>query len=170
MERVLVLDQSYLPIAIVSWQRAICYIAQEKVEVVKEYDRTIRSARAVWKMPAVVRFVTKFIRPRKLVKFSRQNVFVRDKWRCQYCNQKFKASELTYDHVLPKSRGGKTEWENIVTSCIPCNTKKGSRTPREAGMRHRRTPTRPDWAPIFAVKIARSDNVPDHWRDFCYGY
>lgn len=169
MERVLVLDQSYLPISVIGWQKAMRLIALEKVEVVKEYDRDIRSAKQSWKLPAVIRFVKKFFRPRKMVKFSKQNVFARDRWRCQYCGKKFSPSELTYEHVVPKSKGGKTDWDNIATSCIPCNTRKGSNTPQEAGMRLRRTPTRPDWVPIFALKIAKG-TVPEHWKDFCYGF
>lgn len=172
MERVLVLDQSYLPISIVNWKKAIIYVAQEKVEVVKEYDRVIHSAKAEWKLPAVIRFITKFMRPRKMVKFSRQNVYARDRWRCQYCSQKFPAGELTYDHVIPKSfpNSPGTCWENIVAACIPCNTRKGNRTPQQARMRLRRVPTRPDWVPIFAMKISSSKIVPELWRDFCYGY
>ena len=169
MERVLVLDQSYLPINIVRWQKAIQYIATEKVEIIREYDQIIRSAKCVWKLPAVVRFITKFHRPRRVVKFSKQNVFIRDRYKCQYCGKKFNALELTYDHVMPKSRGGKTEWENIVASCIPCNTKKGNKTPKEARMKLRKIPTRPDWIPIFAVKMA-SEHMPQHWKDFCYGF
>ena len=170
MRKVLVLDQSYMPISVVSLKRAMKYLAKEKAEVIKEYNSTIRSARATWKIPAVVRFIVKFKRPRKMVKFSRKNVYARDRWHCQYCRQKFEPVELTYDHVVPKSRGGKTEWNNIVTACTECNLKKGDRTPQEARMPLYRIPTKPDWVPIFVIKLMRDRHIPEQWRDFCYGY
>lgn len=170
MERVLVLDQSYQPIQIVDWKKAITLMTLGKVEVIKEYETEIRSRYLVLKVPSVIRFVRKFYRPRKLVKFSRVNVYARDRWSCQYCGAVGHYDELTYDHIIPKSRGGRTDWTNIVTSCIPCNAKKGNKTPEEAGMRLHKKPVRPDWVPIFAVKISRSNNVPDHWKDFCFNY
>lgn len=170
MDRVLVLDQSYMPISVVSLKRAMTYIAKDKVEVIRQYERTIRSAHAYWKMPAVVRFTIKFNRPRKIVKFSRKNVYARDRWHCQYCRHKFEPCELTYDHVVPKSRGGKTEWDNIVTCCIECNMKKGDKTPQEAGMVLHKIPTKPDWVPIFAVKLLRDKEAPEQWKEYCYGY
>lgn len=170
LKRVLVLDQSYMPISVVSFKRAMKYLAKEKAEVVKTYERKIRSANSSWKVPAVVRFVVKFNRPRKMVKFSRKNIYARDRWYCQYCRNKFDPVDLTYDHVLPKSRGGKTDWQNIVTSCVECNLKKGSRTPQEAGMPLRRPPVKPDWVPIFVVKLLRDGNIPEQWKEFCYGY
>ena len=142
MERVLVLDQSYQPIQIVNWQKAVTLMTLDKVEVVKEYEKEVRSTYLVLKVPSVIRFVRKFYRPRKLVKFSRANVYARDRWTCQYCKTKGVYDELTYDHILPKSRGGKTDWTNIVTACIPCNTKKGDRLPEEIGMKLHKKPVR----------------------------
>jgi len=167
MERTLLLSQSYEPIAAISWQRAICLFTLGKVEVIEEYDRDVRSTYIVFKMPAVVRLVRAFRRHKKRVKFSKQNVFARDRWKCQYCDVKPPVSELTYDHVVPKSRGGRTIWENIVTACQECNAKKADRTPKEAGMRPRKPPVRPDWVPIFSVRLAPT--VPESWRDYCYG-
>jgi len=166
MERTLLLSQSYEPIATISWQRAICLLMLGKVEIVEEYDRSVRSVSVVFKMPAVVRLVNAFRRHKKGVKFSKQNVFARDRWKCQYCGIKKPATELTYDHVVPRSRGGKTCWENIVTSCSECNSKKGNRTPQQAGMRLKRVPVRPDWVPVFAVQVSR--DMPDAWRNYCW--
>ena len=167
MERVLLLNQSYEPISVINWQRAITLFTLGKVEVIKEYDNNIRSQYIVFKMPAVVRLLNAFRRPRKRVKFNRQNILARDRWRCQYCGNKFAAKELTYDHVLPRAKGGTTCWENIVTSCIPCNLKKGDKTPQQVGLKLKKKPTRPDWVPIFTITVSRK-TMPEAWRDFCF--
>jgi len=168
MERVLLLNQSYEPISVINWQRAISMLTLGKVEVVKEYDgKQIRSKYLVLKMPAVVRLLNIFKRPRKRVKFNKMNVLARDGWKCQYCNQKFPTSELTYDHVIPRARGGKTNWENIVMCCPKCNSKKKDRLPHEAGLKLRKLPTKPDWVPIFSVTLSRKQ-IPEVWKDFCY--
>jgi len=167
MERVLLLNQSYEPVSVINWKRAITMFTLGKVEIIEEYEKDIRSRFLVIKAPAVVRLLKAFRRPRKRVKFNRQNILARDRWRCQYCRNKFISKDLTYDHVIPKSRGGQTCWENIVTCCMPCNSKKGDRLPREVGMRIRKQPTRPDWVPIFTVSISKR-TIPDSWKSFCY--
>ena len=167
MERVLLLSQSYEPISIINWKKAVVLLTLGKVEVVGEYDQNIRSKFLVIKMPAVVRLLRAFYRPRKRVKFNRQNILARDRMRCQYCGMRLPAKDLTYDHVIPKSRGGKTCWENIVTCCIPCNSKKANKTPQEANMRVKKQPTRPDWVPIFAIALSKK-TIPDSWKEFCY--
>lgn len=167
MERTLLLDQGYQPISVISWRRAICLMTLGKVEVVETYDRDIRSVRLVFKMPAVVRLLRAVGYFRSPVRFSRQNVLARDRWACQYCGARPPLEELTYDHVVPRSRGGQTSWENIVTACVDCNTRKANRTPEQAGMRLRKRPVRPTWVPVFTVEISRS-SMPDAWRDYCY--
>lgn len=167
MERTLLLSQSYEPIATISWQRAICLLTLGKVEVVEEYDCSVRSVSVVFKMPAVVRLVRAFRRHKKRVKFSKQNVFARDRWKCQYCGSKPSISELTYDHVLPRSRGGRTSWENIVTACRDCNARKADRTPEEAGMKPRKRPERPDWVPVFSINVVQ--HIPETWKGYCWG-
>jgi len=102
--------------------------------------------------------------PKKEVKFTRHNVFERDKNTCQYCDRVFDRSELNLDHVLPRHRGGMTTWENIVCSCIPCNTRKGNRLPHECGMQLRRKPKRPKWRPF--VNITFSNHHHESWRHF----
>lgn len=166
MERTLLLNQGYEPLGTISWQRAICLLTLGKVEVVEEYDRDVRSVYLVVKMPAVVRLISRLRRRKQRVKFSRQNVLARDRWRCQYCGQKKKIAELTYDHVIPRSRGGKTCWENIVTACQDCNARKGDRTPEQAGMRLRSRPERPTWVPVFTIQLTGS--VPDQWASYLY--
>lgn len=96
------------------------------------------------------------------VKFSRRNVFLRDKHRCQYCYKQFSNKELNLDHVIPKSRGGKTTWENIVLSCIPCNQKKADRTPEEAKMNLLNRPKKPHWTALNTMNKA----MPSFWKNF----
>ena len=138
-----------------------------KVEVLEEYGREIRSVSFTIKLPSVVRLLRLVKRPKSPVKFSRQNIYARDKYRCQYCGQKFSSEELTYDHVVPRSRGGKTEWENIVTCCVDCNRRKGGRTPSEAGMKLIKKPEKPTWIPALRITIGFRE-VPQSWRDYLY--
>lgn len=109
MNRTLVLSQGYEPVKIVSWQRAITLLFLGKVEVIEEYDRNIKSTSMVIKIPAVVRLLGAFRRHKKPVKFSRVNIYARDHYKCQYCGKKASLTELTYDHVVPRSRGGLTD-------------------------------------------------------------
>ena len=102
--------------------------------------------------------------PKKEVKFTRHNVFERDRNTCQYCGKVFERHELNLDHVLPRDRGGQTTWENIVCSCIPCNTKKGNRLPHEAGLQLIRKPKRPKWRPFVNISFSRSHH--DSWKHF----
>ena len=163
----LVLSQGYEPIKIVSWQRAITLLSLGKVEVIEEYDQNIRSTSIVIKMPAVIRLLRAFRRRKAPLKFSRINIYGRDKFRCQYCGDKITMKSGTFDHVIPRSQGGRTIWENIVTSCTPCNSRKGGRTPAQAGMKLKTTPIRPTWVPVMAFQVSMS-SAPDAWRDYIY--
>jgi 5-methylcytosine-specific restriction endonuclease McrA len=102
--------------------------------------------------------------PRKEVKFTRHNIFERDKNMCQYCGTTFDKRDLNLDHVIPRDRGGATTWENIVCSCIPCNTRKGNKLPHEAGMRLLRKPARPKWRPFLHITF--DAKVHESWRHF----
>src|SRR5437763_4391150 len=125
----LVLSQGYEPVKIVSWQRAITLLFLGKVEVIEEYDRDIRSCSLLIKIPSVVRLLNAIRRHKQPVKFSRVNIYGRDRYTCQFCGDKKPVGELTYDHVVPRSQGGTTTWTNIVTACETCNRKKANRTP-----------------------------------------
>ena len=161
--RTLVLDMGYQPINAVPFTRALTYIAKGKVDVLQNYELPIHPK---WQMPAVVR-LTHWISPHKhRVKFSRQNVLARDRWRCQYCGERQPGTDLTFDHVVPRSRGGRTEWENIVMACVDCNSRKRNRTPVEAGMRLRSKPARPTWLPVFNITLGQIHQVPPEWRDY----
>jgi len=163
MQRTLVLDIGYQPINAVPFTRALTYIANGKVDVLENYECDIHPD---WKMPAVVRLTHWINANKQRVKFSRQNVLARDRWTCQYCGDKRKTMDLTFDHVIPKSRGGKTEWENIVMACKECNHKKDNKTPREAGMKLRHQPYRPTWLPTFNMTLNQILYVPSEWREY----
>jgi 5-methylcytosine-specific restriction endonuclease McrA len=163
----LLLNQGFEPIKVISWQRAISLLFLGKVEVLEEYDHNVHSVNLIIKVPAVVRLLRAFRRHARPVKFSRVNIYARDNYKCQYCGKKASISDLTYDHVVPRSQGGLTEWTNIVTCCYLCNRKKGGRTPQEAGMRLLAHPTQPNWVPAVAIRISLR-SVPDAWRDYLY--
>jgi len=165
--RTLLLSQSYEPLELISWQRAFTMLTLGKVEVVEEYDHDVRTVSVIFKVPAVVRLLRAFRRFRKPVKFSRVNIYARDKYRCQYCGTKAPISELTYDHVVPRAQGGRTTWTNIVTACYTCNRNKGNRTPEQASMRLRTAPVQPTWVPAMTLRIS-TVSVPDAWRDYLY--
>lgn len=167
MEQVLLLNITYEPLKIINWKRAISMLCLGKVEVIEEYEQEIRSVSFSLKLPSVVRLLKLIKRPKSPIKFSRQNIYARDRYKCQYCGRPYASEELTYDHVLPKSRGGKTEWENIVTCCVECNRIKGGRTPEEAAMRLIRKPNRPSWIPALRITIGYQ-KVPETWRDYLY--
>lgn len=164
-QRVLVLDMHYRPHRIVSWERAICMMVDEKVDVVEEFDEVIRSPSISIRMPAVIRMRRKAKLKNYTVRFSRTNVMTRDAYQCQYCEGIFDAKDLNLDHVWPRSRGGKTCWENIVASCYDCNAKKGDQTPEEAGMKLVRQPRRPAWLPITTRRF-NVRSMPEIWRPY----
>jgi len=167
----LVLSQSYQPVGRISWQRAVTLLFREKIEVIEEYeDREIRSVTFSIKVPSIVRFLEKISRRKKAVKFSRENVYARDKGRCQYCGSDISRSEATYDHVLPRRLGGKTIWENIVISCRLCNQKKGGRTPEQAKMRLLTSPVRPKNLPAWRATLSWREGMPTSWRDWLASY
>lgn len=165
--RTLLLTQGYEPLQIISWQRAITLLALDKVEVVHEYDTEVRAPSLIVRVPSIVRLRKAFRRFAKPVKFSRVNIYARDGYRCQYCGKKCTTDELTYDHVIPRSKGGRTSWENIVSACYACNRRKANRTPAEAGMKLLAMPVRPTWMPSVQIRVS-ARSVPDAWRDYVY--
>lgn len=166
--RTLLLNSTYEPLKVISWQRAVTLLWLGKVEVVRTYDRDIHAVSFKIRMPAVVRLLRFIRRRRPQVAFSRRNLFARDHNSCQYCGRRHDSSDLTYDHVVPRSQGGKTDWTNIVTCCVECNRRKGGRTPDQAGMRIQRPPKRPDSLPGVLTITIGVNTAPDAWRDFLY--
>lgn len=166
--RTLLLNSTYEPLKVISWQRAITLQWLGKVEVVRTYDKDVRSVTFKVRMPAVVRLLRFVRRKQAQISFSRRNLFARDNNSCQYCGQGRETTELTYDHVIPRSQGGKTDWANIVSCCVDCNRKKGGRTPHQAGMRLLRAPRRPERLPGVITITIGLKSAPDAWRDFLY--
>src|SRR5580692_5925422 len=130
---------SYYPLSLWSWQDTIKAVFLERVNILEEYDRVVHSARLEMKLPSVVSLKT-YIKPSRHPAFTRFNVFLRDRFVCQYCGAR---EELTFDHVVPRSKGGTTTWENVVAACSCCNLRKGDRLPKEARMFPRHAPFQP---------------------------
>lgn len=166
MSRTLLLSPWMAPLKVISWEAAVRLIYQKKAYVIESYDEEIASPSVTWRMPAVVA-LTKPMQPMKRgIKFSRINVFTRDGFRCGYCGERKTMRELNYDHVVPRVRGGKTNWENIVTACYPCNDRKAGRTPEEAGMKLLRRPVKPKSLPHSYLAVDRK-TIPEIWEPYC---
>ena len=131
---------SYFPLSTWSWKDALKAVFLNRVNVVSEYSQVVRSPSIEFKLPSVVSLKDYIPMPEK-VAFTRFNVFLRDKFICQYCSKSFKVEDLTFDHVTPRSKGGKTIWENVVTSCRKCNTQKGNRSLKKMGIQLLNSPT-----------------------------
>jgi len=168
VEHTLLLNATFEPIKVVSWQRAMTLFVQGKVEIVETHDREVRAVTFSFKLPSIVRLL-RFVKIRNLhaVKFSRANIYVRDDYTCQYCAGQFAPEDLTFDHVIPVAQGGRRSWENIVTACQPCNRRKDARTPEQAGMTLLRQPRRPSASPRFRATIGVR-KTPASWRDYVY--
>jgi 5-methylcytosine-specific restriction endonuclease McrA len=161
--RVLVLNASYEPINVCTMRRAAVLVLKERAEVLEERNGALRSERLAMARPCVIRLIRYVRIPRDVHrrKITRKAVLARDGWTCQYCGHQ--ATGLTVDHVIPRSRGGESVWENIVASCAPCNRRKGSRTPHEARMHPANRPKPP--GPTVFIRIA-SPRVPKAWEQY----
>lgn len=156
---------SYYPLSLWPWQEAIKAAFLDRVAIVAEYDQVVRSQRAEFRIPSVV-VLKEFIKPQKRVAFTRFNLFLRDEFCCQYCGSK---GDLTFDHVIPRARGGITSWENVVAACSPCNLRKGSRTLRQVGMRLQRIPQRPTAEEMLAHgRRFPPNHLHESWMDYLY--
>ena len=165
--KVLVLNSSYEPLRIVNWERALTLLLGGRVEVLESYTRQVRSPSKSFCIPSIVR-LKQYVRPRnqgKILRFSRYHVFLRDEYRCQYCKRIFVTKQLTLDHVVPVMRGGRKTWSNIVTSCVPCNQRKGARTPQEAGFSGFKQPVEPRVGFLPDILYMRGA-FPRSWRPY----
>ena len=158
---------SYFPLSLWSWQDTLKAVFLDRVDVVAQYDTTVRSPSFEMRLPSVVSLKT-FVNHKRTPAFTRFNVFLRDRFSCQYCGSPDR-DLLTFDHVIPRSKGGKTTWQNIVAACSPCNLKKGGRMPREAKMHPFFTPHRPTMYELNERGRAFPPNyLHDSWRDYLY--
>ena len=168
MEHTLLLNATFEPIKVVSWQRAMTLWCQGRVEILETHDREVRAVTFSFRLPSIVRLL-RFVRVRNLhqVKFSRANIYIRDDYTCQYCARRFEPEDLTFDHVVPVAQRGRRSWENIVTACVSCNRRKDARTPAEAGMTLRRAPRRPAASARFRATVGVR-KTPESWRNYLY--
>jgi 5-methylcytosine-specific restriction endonuclease McrA len=161
VQQCLVLNSSYEPLNVCSVRRAHVLVFKGKAEVIEAVDRPFRSASRAYTWPHVIRLLAYVRVPRVIQRrISRRALFARDGWRCQYCGS---AGRLTLDHVVPRSRGGDSVWENVVASCAPCNLRKGDRLPDEAHM-HPHVKPRPP-APALFITLA-APHIPDRWQPY----
>jgi len=159
---------SYLPLSLWPWQEAIKATFLDRVNVVAEYDRVVHSPSIEMRLPSVIA-LKEYIAPAKRPAFTRFNVFLRDRFACQYCGGRYPTEDLTFDHVVPRSRGGHTVWENIVTACTGCNTRKGNRLPRECHMPPVHEPTPPTtWVLQENGRAFPPNYLHESWRDYLY--
>ncbi|KAK3124540.1 hypothetical protein QOZ80_7BG0588080 [Eleusine coracana subsp. coracana] len=172
--RGLVLDISYRPVNVVCWKRAICLEFMEKADVLEYYDQTVSSPSGSFNIPAVLRVpqLLHVVKRRRIKQsLSRKNIIYRDGFTCQYCSS---GENLTIDHVIPISRGGKWEWENLVTACSRCNSRKGQKTLEQANMKLLKTPKAPKEYDILAVPLTkrafrtlkRNQGLPEEWLQY----
>jgi 5-methylcytosine-specific restriction endonuclease McrA len=162
LQQVLVLNASFEPLNVCSMRRAHVLVWKGKAEVIEALDRPLHSATSTFPWPHVIRLVNYVRVPRTVQrKISRRALFARDGWRCVYCGTS--GGRLTLDHVIPRSRGGESVWENVVTSCAPCNLRKGDRLPEEAEMLLVHPPRPP--APVLFIRLA-TPRVPPVWQQY----
>ncbi|RZC82880.1 hypothetical protein C5167_045673 [Papaver somniferum] len=170
----LVLDISYRPVNVVCWKRAICLEFMEKADVLEYYDQTVDSPSGSFYIPAVLRVphLLQVVKRRRIKQnLSRKNILFRDVFMCQYCSSR---ESLTIDHVLPISRGGEWTWENLVTACVKCNSKKGHKTLEEANMKLLKVPKAPKEYDILAIPLTNASvkmlslrkGTPSEWREY----
>ncbi|HET9213599.1 MAG TPA: HNH endonuclease [Gaiellaceae bacterium] len=161
MQQVLVLNASYEPLNVCSVRRAHVLVFKGKAELLEELHQPLRSASSTFPWPHVIRLLSYVRVPRAVKrKISRKALFARDGYRCAYCGS---SGRLTLDHVVPRSRGGDSVWENVVTSCAPCNLRKGNRLPEEVQMRMLVRPATPTPALFVTLSAAR---IPDGWQPY----
>ncbi len=178
---VLVLNRVYQPIHVITFRRAFCMLYQGVARAMDRryqlynfeswsqlsaevHDETIRTVDRIIRVPRVIVLAVYDRIPNSRVRFSRYNIYARDRNTCQYCGERMSARDLNLDHVVPRAHGGRTTWENVVCSCVPCNLRKGGRTPDAAGMHLLRRPFRPKWYQVLRLPFSK---VPvDDWRPF----
>ncbi len=156
---------SYYPLSVWSWQDTIKAVFLDRVNIVSLYERAVKSPTFSMRLPSVVSLKT-YVQPSRQPAFTRFNVFLRDRFACQYCGAR---EELTFDHIIPRSKGGLTTWENVVAACSPCNLRKGNRLPREAQM----WPIQSAYAPSVHDlhqngRLFPPNYLHDSWLDYLY--
>ncbi|MCA9650376.1 MAG: HNH endonuclease [Myxococcales bacterium] len=163
----LLLDRGYQPLKVIPWQRALVLDLVGKVETVTTHEWSVHTIDRQFPVPAVVRLLRPIRHRPPFVRFSRENVYLRDGYQCQYCGDHLPARDLTLDHVVPRCEGGVTSWTNVVAACGPCNRRKGRDLPDEAGMPLLSTPRRPRWLAPRILGLSDAQ-MPVTWRDWLH--
>ena len=188
---VLVLNKLFMAVHVISVRRAFILLCKELAEVVamedgqfstydfeswrevsefraknfrEEEDDWVRTATSEIQVPRVIRLLGYEKMPKHTVKFNRRNIFARDNNQCQYCGKRFATTELSLDHVVPRSQGGLSSWDNVVCACVACNVKKGGRTPKQAHLSLIRKPEKPKRSPILNLKL--TNRKYQSWKTF----
>ena len=156
---------SYYPLSLWSWQDAIKAVFLDRVNIIAEYEHEVSSPSFSMRLPSVVCLKT-YVQPSRNPAFTRFNVFLRDRFECQYCGAH---DDLTFDHVIPRHRGGATTWENVVAACSPCNLRKGDRLPREVEMWPRQAPFAPSLSDLHRNgRLFPPNYLHESWMDYLY--
>lgn len=159
---------SMFPLSSWHWKDAISALFLDRVSLVAEYDQVVHSPRLSMRVPSVVA-LKHYQKLDGYPAFTRYNIYCRDSWTCQFCARLFRPEFLTFDHVVPRSRGGRTTWENVVAACGPCNLRKANKTPEEASMPLLRTPKRPTRRELAFINAPHLHEEVHHtWTDFVY--
>ncbi len=159
---------SYFPLSLWSWQDAIKAVVSDRVQVLSEYDTVVRSPSVSLRLPSVIA-LKDYVPTARRPAFTRFNVFLRDRFCCQYCGRRFPTPELTFDHVMPRARGGRTSWENVVTACQACNLAKADQLPRRGGFLPIRSPEMPSTFELQEIGRAFPPlHLHKSWCDYLY--
>lgn len=165
---VLVLNQNYEPLNVCNIRRALILVIGGKAEILEEGSGGVATASAVFPAPSVIRLVYLIRRPRPRVKLSRREIFIRDRYTCQYCGRQ--TNDLTVDHIVPRSCGGAHEWENVIAACKPCNHSKGQKSLAEARLALRTDPCEPRAGQYYMIERRLSSTVSGEWEKFLPGF
>lgn len=159
---------SYFPLSVWPWQEVVKAVFLDRVNIISHYEHVVRSPSFEMRLPSVIS-LKEFIPLTRRPAFTRFNVFLRDRFSCQYCSDSYPSPELTFDHVIPRSKGGRTTWENVVTACQSCNLLKGNRLPHQSRMYPRARPVQPTTYQLQENGRAFPPNyLHQSWRDFLY--
>ena len=159
---------SYFPLSLWSWQDSIKAVFLDRVTIICEYDEAVSSPSMRLALPSVIA-LKQYVPQSRHPAFTRFNVFLRDRFTCQYCNQALPASDLTFDHVIPRSKGGRSRWDNVVAACSPCNVRKSNKLPKSCGMTPLKQPHQPTiWELQERGRAFPPNYLHQSWRDYLY--